>query len=354
MTADRSLADLHRRLGARLEDRDGAAVILDYGQPDEEHAALAGRAALIDRSGKGRLALTGADRRRFLAGLVTCDVKSLEPRRSVYGFFPSAQGKILADVAVLALEDRLWLELPAGASEAIAAHLAKYIIADQVEVFSLEEDHRLLTLAGPRSAAVLGTLTPLPEEDWSHRAATLAGVEVRIDRRPLAGVPAFTLWVGAAGAAAVAEALLATGDEVRPAGAAALERLRVGNGVPVFGTDFGPDHFPQESGLEAAAVSYTKGCYLGQEVIARIHYRGRANRAARRLLFEGEAPPPAGARLLHDGEEVGTVGSAVASPAAGGAVGIAVLHRKANAPGTRLDVDSGGRAEVAELPEFLF
>lgn len=340
------LADLHRRLGGRLE-AEGAGRVLDYGAPEEEDRALAEGTALVDHSWMDRLELTGADRQRFLGGLVTCEVKGLTPGQGAYGFFPSAQGKILADGVILALEDRLWLELPPGRGGEIAGHLTKYVITDQVEVRPLE-DRCLLTLAGPGAADFLGAFTPLPEERWAHRPARVEDVQVELVRRPLAGLPAFTLWAPAGEAERLAEALLAK-EGVRPAGFTALERLRVENGVPAFGVDFGSDHFPQETGLEAAAVSYTKGCYLGQEVIARIHYRGRANRAARRLLFDGETPPAPGARLLHDGEEVGTVGSAVASPRLGRAVGIAVLHRKGNAPGTRLTVEGGGQAEVASL-----
>lgn len=325
--------------------------MLDFGSPEEEYRALAEGAALVDRSGTDRLELTGADRQRFLGGLVTCEVKALTPGQGAYGFFPNAQGKILADAVILVLEDRIWLELPPGRGGEIARHLAKYVITDQVEIGPME-DPCLLTLAGPGAPDLLAAFTPLPQQRWAHRPARVAGAPVELVRRPLAGLPAFTLWTSAGEVESLAQALLAA-EGVRPAGFTALERLRVENGVPAFGADFGSDHFPQETGLEEEAVSYTKGCYLGQEVIARIHYRGRANRAARRLLFDGERPPAPGARLLHDGEEVGTVGSAVASPRLGRAVGIAVLHRKGNAPGTRLEVEGGGQAEVAELPPEL-
>jgi folate-binding protein YgfZ len=131
----------------------------------------------------------------------------------------------------------------------------------------------------------------------------------------------------------------------------ALEQLRVEAGVPAFGADFDEQHFPQETGLESQAVSYTKGCYLGQEIVARIHYRGKANHALRQLRFDAGPPPPGGTppggtRLLFDGQEVGRVGSAVAPLDGGAPVGLAVLHRKGGEPGTRLEVEGFGTAEV--------
>jgi folate-binding protein YgfZ len=352
MSDDAPRAALDRRLGGRLGVHGGGEVVADYGDPDGEYRALAGGVGLLDRSRTARLELSGPDRQRFLGGLVTCEVKGLAPGEGAYGFFPGPQGKILADAVILALADRLWLELPPGLGGEIAAHLRKYVITDQVEVRELGAEVLPLALAGPGAAALVASWAEPPAGRWHHRPATVAGAEVEVQRRPLAGVEAFTLWAPAAAAAAVAEALLAAGGV--PVGFDAYERLRVENGVPAFGRDFGRDHFPQESGLEEQAVSYTKGCYLGQEVIARIHYRGRANRAARRLLFSSASPPPAGSRLLYEGEEVGSVGSAVASTQFGHAVGIAVLHRKANAPGTRLEVEGGGEAEVAALPPDPF
>ena len=343
------LYPLHQRLGARMAALDGVEAVADYGRREEERRAIRQGVALVDRSFVGRLELLGADRHRFLNGLVTCDVKGLSPGRGAYGFFPGVQGKILADALVLALPDRLWLELPPGHGKAIADHLGKYLIADRVEVVPLA-DMLPLSLVGPGAEAVLAAHAELPAGRFDHLRAMVLGVEVCLVRGPVAGRPGFTLWASASVAGSLAQELLAL-PGVLPAGFDALERARVEAGWPAFGADFGPDHFPQESGLEELAVSYTKGCYLGQEVIARIHYRGKANRAARRLLFEGDEPPPRGSRLLANGEEVGVLGSAAAAPEGSSqALGIAVIHRKANEPGTRLEVEGDGSAQVEELP----
>lgn len=362
------LARLHRRLGARLAARGDVEVVAGYGRPEAEERAMREGLALVDRSFVGRLELLGADRQRFLNGLLTCDVKALAPGEGAFGFFCQAQGKILAEVLVLALADRLWLELPPGRGKAIADHLGKYLIADRVEVLPLA-DMLPLSLLGPGVDAALGSLAPeaaetlcgeLPPGRARNARASIAGIEVCAVRSALAGQAAVTLWTSASVAAPLFEELVG-GSGAVPVGVDALERARVLSGRPAFGPDYGADHFPQETGLEDLAVSYTKGCYLGQEVVARIHYRGKANRAARRLVFSGPLPPapgsplrlPAGAEEAGEtGEEVGRVGSAVpGADAAGRALGIAVVHRKGYEPGTRLEV-AGGWAEVEELPRL--
>ncbi len=345
------LADLHRRLGGRPAPAGSPAAVAGYGDLDREHRALMEGAALIDRWPAGRLRLTGPDRARFLHGLVTCDVKALAPGAGVYGFFTSVKGRVLADVAVLGWGEELLLELPPGTDGGIAEHLAKYRIADRVEI-ERAGDLAPLTVAGPQAAGVLAAALPgvaLPEAVWSSVEAEVYGVPVRLVRQGHLGVEGFTFWVAAGRAAELAEALLErVGERLTPAGSEAAETVRVEAGVPRFGADFDADHFPQETGLGDEGVSYQKGCYLGQEVVARIHYRGGVNRGLRRLRVTpaAGAEPAPGAALLHEGRPAGRLGSAVRSPAAGGWIGLSVLHQRAGEPGTVLEIEGGGEAEV--------
>lgn len=320
------------------------------------YGALREGVGVADRLGVGRLEILGADRQRFVSGLVTCDVKALRAGQGCYGFFTSGQGKILADVVVLALEDRLWLEVPAGKGEEIAGHLRKYLVADRVEVRALEDVVPILVV-GERAAALLAEagVEGLPEDVWGHRAVRLAvagEVEARVVRQGRCGIEALALWVSGAASVPVQEWLIGRGAV--PLGLEALEVVRVEAGIGRFGADFGPANFPQETGAEAEAVSYTKGCYLGQEIVARIHYRGGVQNGLRGLVFSGETPPEPGTSLVlaePEGErEVGRVGSAVASPRFGRTIGLGILHRRGWEPGTRLRVASGGEAEVVALP----
>lgn len=343
------LAKLHQQLGATLIPLDGGGVSVPsrYGPVEEEYRALREGCALIDRSWKGRLEVMGADRLRFINAYVTCDVKTLTPSSGAYGFFTNPQGKILSDVTVMAHEDRLWLEIGTGREEAISNHLKKYILADRVEIRGLE-DMLPLTLAGPKAAEALAGVAPPPPEEWRHVRTAVHGTEVALQRTGRLGVEAYTLWVSASIAGLLAERLLET-PGVRPAGFEALEILRAESGIPRFGRDYGPENFPQETGAEEA-VSYTKGCYLGQEVVARIHYRGGVQKSLHGLDFGAGPAPAPGTPLLHEGREAGIATTLVDSLALGRPIGLAILHRRAAEPGTRLELTGGGAAEVRRLP----
>ncbi len=295
------------------------------------------------------LELVGADRQRFLHGLVTCDVKGLAAGDGRYGFFTSGQGKVLCDFVLLASADRLHLDLPAGLGAEMAAHLQKYVIADRVEIRSVP-DRTAIALLGSRLDAGLDSILPelgaLPASDWGHGEVEVEGVTVELGRHPRLGAPAAVAWVETASAERLRGAWIARG--ARPIDGEDLEALRVEAGIPRFGVDFGADNFPQETGQEEAAVSYTKGCYLGQEVVARIHYRGGVQRSLRGVRFERDIPP-SGAVLEHEGREAGRVGSTTRSPRCG-SIGLAMVHKRASAAGTRLSLPDGSAAEVVDLP----
>ncbi len=295
--------------------------------------------------------LAGEDRGRFLNGLMTCDVGSLAEGQGSYGFFTDRQGKVLADGVVLALADRLWIEVPASELQAIADHLEKYLIADRVEV-RRPSGWRRVVLVGPAAEAVAGEAGP-PAAPWSHREVTLGGTRGRALRPERVGAPAIAIWSRADEAPAAITALVSGAGvaAAQPGAPAALEILRVEASIARFAQDFGREHFPQETGAEEEAVSYTKGCYLGQEIVARIHYRGQAQHAMRGLVFT-ESLPAVGTALEHEGREVGRVTSAVLSPRRGGPIGLACLHRRGAEPGTRLACGSQA-AEVRELGRIL-
>jgi folate-binding protein YgfZ len=330
----------------------GVRVAVCFGPVPEEVEVLRTGCGLVDRSWIDVLELAGPDRERFLNGLVTCEVRGLGDGGGVYGFVTARKGGVLADFALLSLADRFRLELPPGRGEAVAAHLGTYLLADRVELRP-DPAPLPLTLAGAGAKAALRALLdepPAPALDarWGHAEVRLAGRPVRLAHRPLLGVEAWTVWVEPADARELAEALL-TDDAVRPVGFDALDTVRIEAGVPWWGRDYDDSSLPQETGLEEA-LNFTKGCYLGQEVVARIHYRGGVNRVLRGLQFDGDEPPAEGTELLLEGRAVGRVGSVAVSPTLEGPVGLALLHKRGAEPGTRLDLEGGGEAEVAELP----
>ncbi|MFP3940849.1 MAG: YgfZ/GcvT domain-containing protein [Thermoanaerobaculia bacterium] len=342
------LEDLHRTLGARMEERAGVPVPVAYGPLAEEVEALHSACGLVDRSWVDRLEISGADRQRFLGGMVTCQVRDLGEGGGAYGFVTTRKGGVLADFALLELGDRFVLELQPGRGRAVAEHLTRYVLADRVEVRPLP-DLLPLTLVGPAARDLVRELVEdgLPEAAearWGHGAVTVAGRPVRLAARPLLGEEGWTLWTDAADARPVAQAVLARAPAV-PVGFDALDTVRIEAGVPWWGRDYDESNLPQETGLEEA-LNFTKGCYLGQEVVARIHYRGGVNRGVRFLQFDGDEPPPEGTELFLEGRRVGRVGSVAVSAVLEGPVGLALLHKRAAEPGTRLEVAGGGEAEV--------
>lgn len=344
------LHDLHARLGAETGDRAGTRVPVAYGSVAEEVEILREACGWVDRSWIDRLEIAGADRQRFLNGMVTCEVRDLGEGGGAYGFVTSRKGGVLADFALLELGDRFLLELAPGRAAAVAEHLGAYVLADRVEIRPAG-DRLPLTLAGPRAREVLrelvGALPPAAESRWGHAPAEAAGRPVIVASRPLLGVETWTVWTAAGDAAAVAEAALEAGAS--PVGYDALDTVRIEAGIPCWGRDYDDSNLPQETGLDEA-LNFTKGCYLGQEVVARIHYRGGVNRTLRGLQFDGDEPPEEGTELLLEGRPVGKVGSATLSPALEGPVGLAILHKRGAEPGTRLEVAGDGEAEVSELP----
>lgn len=333
-------------LGARLEEvEEGIRTVADFGDPAAEHRALRRGCGLVDFGWWESVVVAGEDSRRFLNGYVTCEVAALEPGRGAYGFFTDAKGRVLADAAVAAADGDFRLLVPAGRGELLLAHLRRFVLADRVTLERADTD--LVALLGPRAAEVLGTAgLPAPEALWAW--AEVEGEPFRVQRIGHRGVDGYCL-VGAPGRGGQWAGRLVDAGAV-PAGWTALETVRVEAGEPRWRAEFDDANLPQESGL-ADAVSYTKGCYLGQEVVARLHYRGRAQRGLVGLEIEADGVPEHGDGLLLAGEEVGRLGSAVASlhwP--GRTLGLAIVHRKAAEPGNELHIASGGAAMVRRLP----
>lgn len=267
----------------------------------------------------------------------------------VLGFFTSAQGRILADAVVTSSDGGLRVEVPASRVEPLIEHLTRFVIADRVEL-AAEEDRTTLLLAGRNIYSLLeASGVELPAEAWCWETATLDGCEFEIRREGWAGsFSSYSILTPVAHAPTVLDALIERG--AIPVGFDALETVRIEAGVPRYGAEFDDRRFPQEVGFEDA-VSYTKGCYLGQEIVARIHYRGHVNHHLRALHGVGASVPPSGAAIELDGESVGEIGSAIFSSRLGAVIGLAVLHRKAIERETAVMVAGAGEMSV-EDPGF--
>lgn len=306
-------------------------------------------AGLFELADRALLEVTGGDRVRWLQGQVSNDVVRLAPGEGCYATVLTVKGRIVADLHVLAREDRLWLETGAAALGAVRERLERYIVADDVALADASARFARLAVEGAKAGAVLAAAgAPTPEPECAQEAR-IAGCEVVVWAFGFGNEPAFQLLVAPGDVAAVGDALRTAGAPLGLVAADrdALETLRVESGTPALGSELDEEVFPAEARL-ARAVSTTKGCYTGQEIVERIRSRGAVNYLLVGLRFDGE--PPAPGTELHDGsgKRVGEVTSVAHSPEAG-PIGLGYLRRELEAPGTEL-VAGAVAAHVAELP----
>jgi folate-binding protein YgfZ len=303
-----------------------------------DHVIGAG-CGFLDRSERGRLALTGSEAKTFLAGQVTNDTESLTAGHGVYAALLTHKGKMLGDLRVLDLGEELWLDTERVALQALFDTVRRAKIGYDVELHKRTLQQALFSLMGPLAREVAGAEAAGLGADEHDNARGELGVLVTTD-----------LGVDVICAAEDAAAVRARLEE---AGAVAVkeadaEVLRVETGRPRYGIDLDESVIPQEAGLNERAVSFTKGCYVGQETVARLHYKGKPNRRLRGLRLSGAA---ATGDVLRLGErEVGRLGSVVTSPRLGN-IALAIVRREAQ-PGDVVAVGESGAvsAEVVELP----
>ena len=357
MSNSLQLHTFHESKGARFDG--GAAVerVLEYGDVAREYAALTAAAGLFDRSGRGKLRVTGGERTSFVHGMVTNDVNGLKDGQATYAAMITVKGKMVADVRISRRKDELLLDVEPGVAPAAAEFLNHFLISEDAEIADVTEALGLLSFIGPRAteclAAVLGGTRPtleineLDERTFDGAPLTLVGTR-------LTSAPGLDVILPAEKLEAFAHAALEKGGPLGLSlvGFSAMEIARVEAGIPRFGQDMTEETIPLEANLESA-ISYTKGCYVGQEVIARVHYRGHVNRKLTGLIFDDGAPVPAGTALFKtpgDPRPSGTVTSALTSPARPGVLALGYVRRELLVPGTTLVTLEGRAARVTALP----
>ena len=321
----------------------------------EEVRATRRTAGVFRLQGRALLEVHGSDRARFLQGQLSNDVACLDASRSDSGCHALAltrEGRIVAEFHVVARPDAFWLETDAAAAAAAIARLEKFVIADDVAIADRSAAFARFAVEGPRAPELIATATgvPLAIPDDGAVVAQIDGIEVVIAAFGWSGEAARQIFAASEDAARIDEALraAATAHGAIAASEAALEVLRIEAGVPRFGAELGEHALPAELRLESRAISFTKGCYTGQEVVARMHSRGRVGHLLVGLAIEGAVLPAIGAALEADASRVGEVTSAAHSPSAG-VIALGFVRRGFEDPGTVLAVE-GRDARVVALP----
>jgi tRNA-modifying protein YgfZ len=314
--------------------------VTSLGSLSSEYRTVTRACGLLDRSERGKLALGGTQAKSFLQGQVTNDVESLTAGQGCYAAFLTPKGKMLGDLRILDAGDELLLDTERVALQPLFNLIRRFSIGYDVQLHKRTLERGLVSLIGP-AAESIAELQGLGQAEHAHLSGELEGAGVRAIRTEV-GVD---LLCEADDNARVIEALRQRG--AAPVSTAVVDCLRVERGRPRYGLDLDDTVIPQEAGLNARAVSFTKGCYVGQETVARLYYRGKPNRQLRGLRLA--APVATGAEIAFEGRLVGRLGSVADSPELG-PIALALVRREAP-PGSRVAVGPDGvGAHVLELP----
>ena len=335
------LAALHRENGARFGNDQEWTLPLQFGNVLDEYRAVRSGVGLIDLCRQTLLRFTGTDRVSFLQGMVSNDVARLSPGQGILAAFTDIQGKVIADIKIFGAGDSFFIELGEPVKDKVLGHLAHYLIADDVEIADMTGAYGILALLGPKSTDLLRLLLggqDLPAKALSHGEFQTDPHRIRVIRVPRPGA-GYEVWAAAGELAVLARWIQENGRVygARWVGTEAQEILRVEAGIPRYGVDMDEENLLLETGMDDA-VSFNKGCYLGQEVIERIHSRGHVNRKLTGLVLEGDEPAQRGDRIQAQDREVGKVTSAVFSPLLHCPIAMGYVQRDFLTPGTRLVV----------------
>jgi folate-binding protein YgfZ len=316
------------------------------------------RAAFIERSSRGRLLVSGSDRASYLQGLLTNDTVALKAGEGCYAAYLTPQGRMISDLLVYELGDVILLSLPGDVKDTVLARLDQFIFSEDVQLGDVTATFGQVVVVGPDAARLVSSvaddsraprLSSLSEH--GNLRSAIAGQPAIVTRVTDVGEPGFEIYIERAGVAPLKARLVDAG--VVELDGDTAEVLRVEAGVPEFHRDMDEETIPLEAGIESRAISQTKGCYVGQEVIIRVLHRGHG-RVARKLVgltLEGDAIPARGSIVKSDQKDVGEITSSVRSIALDKPIALGYLQRDFLAPGTQVSID-GTRAVVTQLPFF--
>jgi len=348
------LRAIHEAAGAQIAEFCGCLLPAHFSDTREEYGFGIETAGVADKNCRAMFYFIGPDRVRYLNAVLTNNIRDLKPGEGTTSLLLNPQGHILAEIATFAMPERILAVTYATSRERAAATLEKFIIMDDVTMEDVTGQLGAISVEGAHTADVLRSLgapalDSIPE--MGHTEVQFAGIKCRMFRRSPGGIPGVEFVAQRADLPKLWEALVQAARAAAggPIGYNALNILRLEAGIPWFGYDFDETVIPHEAGLEDSHISYSKGCYTGQEIVERVRSRGHVNRRRVGVAFSGTAVPPANTPLIVGGAEVGHVTRAGFSYALGRPIGMAYVRRESNAPGSRLTW-SGGQAEVIELP----
>ena len=353
------LYEYQKDSGARFASLLGWEIAESFGSLNEEYEALRNSSGLLDCTQSGVIEVRGDDRTRFLHGMLTNDIKQLQPGTGCYAGFLTPQGRLVGDMRVYCLEESLFLTVEPSLKNKVPLALRKYIIGDRPELIDRSEDLSILALQGRLSLRLLKKLSPgiLPSaRPFDHQEHDVLGVKIRICQGNRVLDDRYDLIVPTSQLVDLWKGLIETGKEMglSPVGFNALNIRRVEAGIPWYEFDMDEKTLPLEAGLEKNAISLTKGCYLGQESVARITYRGQVQKKLAGLIIVGDILAAKGDKIFREGQEMGWVTSCVLSIALQHPIALGYLRRDVLESGTVLRIEHSGAALEATVSNLPF
>ena len=354
------LYETHHAFGATfVKDYEEWELVDHFTNPDQEHHAVRQGAGLLDLSHRGRLRLTGSDRAAYLHRIISNDVEGLAVGRGNYATILTNRGKIIADMKVFVFEDAVGIETSAETTSTLYQELDKYLIADDVNIEDLSDSTGVIGVHGPKSTELLWEVYGLDVEhlsDYHNIFHETDGRRIICARVNETGEIGYNLCTASESIGWLWDTILAKGRAfgVAPVGLTALNSLRIEAGIPRYGAELGDSIFPGEAELEDA-ISYEKGCYIGQEIVARMKYRGHPNRLLRGFKITDDTLPQSGDLLYDADTEIGWITSAVVSPTLGIPIAMGYVRTAFTDEDSEVDVETvSGRvkAKVQLLPFY--
>jgi folate-binding protein YgfZ len=355
MAKQSPLVELHKRNRAVMIERDGWALADHFDPyPVMEYKAVQVAAGIFDLSHHAMFQVTGPDRVSFLQGMLSNDVRILKPFEGQAAALLNQQGKVIADVRVLCALNSIYLDFWEPLKEKIYTHLNRYLVADEVEISDPNDEWKMLSLQGLRAESIVRILlnsSDLPAKPNQHAMGQFEGTPVCVVRADRTGHDGFDLIVQSSRLVVFAERMVALGAVW--VGERTQNILRIEAGIPRFGIDFDEETLLLEVGLEDS-YSYTKGCYLGQEVVERIRSRGHVNKKLSGLLLDGNTAADSGDAIFVNDRDIGKITSSAPSFALNRPIALGYVHKDFWTPGTKLSIRHGSAAIPAEVTGLPF
>ena len=354
------LYEIHQALGATFTESCADWVLVGhFTDPHQEHHAVRQGVGIVDLSHRGRLRLTGSDRAAYLHRIISNDVEGLSVGEGNYATILTNRGKIIADMNMSVFEDSIGIETNAETTSILYQELDKYLIADDVTIEDCTESTSVVGIHGPKSAELLQDAYGFDVRDLPEYHSLVDEIDGRCIvcvRANETGEVGYNLCVASESIEWLWDTILTKGRAfgAEPVGLTALNSLRIEAGIPRYGAELGDSVFPGEAELERA-ISFEKGCYIGQEIVARMKYRGHPNRLLRGFEITSDTPPQSGDRLFDGDKEIGWLTSAVVSPTLGRTIGMGYIRVAFTDEGSQVKIetaDSRVNATVRVLPFY--